>query len=54
MESQPQIPEFRNNRENFHPCLSSFPIIWLKKRGLFGLHLKKPTGQKLHYLPYGQ
>ena len=20
MESQPQIPEFRNNPENFHPC----------------------------------
>ena len=22
MESQPQNPEFRNNPENFHPCLS--------------------------------
>ena len=21
MESQPQNPEFRNNHENFHPCL---------------------------------
>ena len=21
MESQPQNPEFRNNPENFHPCL---------------------------------
>ena len=23
MESQPQIPEFRNNPENFHPCIES-------------------------------
>ena len=23
MESQPQNPEFRNNPENFHPCLLS-------------------------------
>ena len=23
MESQPQIPEFRNNPENFHPCIHS-------------------------------
>ena len=22
MESQPQNPEFRNNPENFHPCLN--------------------------------
>ena len=22
MESQPQNPEFRNNPENFHPCIS--------------------------------
>ena len=22
MESQPQIPEFRNNPENFHPCIT--------------------------------
>ena len=22
MESQPQNPEFRNNPENFHPCLT--------------------------------
>ena len=21
MESQPQIPEFRHNPENFHPCM---------------------------------
>ena len=28
MESQPQNPEFRNNPENFHPCVSS------KARGL--------------------
>ena len=21
MESQPQNPEFRNNSENFHPCI---------------------------------
>ena len=24
MESQPQNPEFRNNPENFHPCI---PIV---------------------------
>ena len=23
MESQPQKPEFRNNPENFHPCLQT-------------------------------
>ena len=23
MESQPQNPEFRNNPENFHPCIKS-------------------------------
>ena len=35
MESQPQNPEFRNNPENFHPCISS------KARGLnFGLSLR--------------
>ena len=26
MESQPQNPEFRNNPENFHPC------IWKEKQ----------------------
>ena len=25
MESQPQNPEFRNNPENFHPCISKTP-----------------------------
>ena len=24
MESQPQNPEFRNNPENFHPCMYSY------------------------------
>ena len=24
MESQPQNPEFRNNPENFHPCMSEY------------------------------
>ena len=24
MESQPQNPEFRNNPENFHPCIWTF------------------------------
>ena len=29
MESQPQNPEFRNNPENFHPCLSlQINICW--------------------------
>ena len=27
MESQPQNPEFRNDPENFHPCL--YEVIWL-------------------------
>ena len=26
MESQPRNPEFRNNPENFHPCLCNFCI----------------------------
>ena len=25
MESQPQNPEFRNNPENFHPCVGCYP-----------------------------
>ena len=25
MENQPQNPEFRNNPENFHPCLRYLP-----------------------------
>ena len=38
MESQPQNPEFRNNPENFHPCIGSdgklvFEPNW--KAGLF-------------------
>ena len=24
MESQPQKPEFRNNPENFHPCIYKY------------------------------
>ena len=27
MESQSQIPEFRNNPENFHPCLCEFLFV---------------------------
>ena len=27
MESQPQNPEFRNNPENFHPCLRGFVLV---------------------------
>ena len=26
MESQPQIPEFRNNPENLHPCVYSLYV----------------------------
>ena len=26
MESQPQNPEFRNNPENFHPCLNGLKL----------------------------
>ena len=30
MESQPQNPEFRNNPENFHPCIClSIRVFWL-------------------------
>ena len=32
VESQPQIPEFRNNRENFHPCISSAEIYELENK----------------------
>ena len=31
MESQPQNPEFRNNPENFHPCLLLSNKDWLAK-----------------------
>ena len=27
MESQPKIPEFRNNPENFHPCDMVLPVL---------------------------
>ena len=27
MESQPQNPEFRNNPENFHPCMTELSHI---------------------------
>ena len=27
MESQPQNPEFRNNPENFHPCMQDLTVI---------------------------
>ena len=33
MESQPQNPEFRNNPENFHPCVS------VRSEGLEKLHV---------------
>ena len=29
MESQPQNPEFRNNPENFHPCVCQIVNIFL-------------------------
>ena len=32
VESQPQNPEFRNNRENFHPCNSSAEIYELENK----------------------
>ena len=32
MESQPQNPEFRNNPENFHPCISSVNLILKRTR----------------------
>ena len=34
MESHPQNPEFRNNPENFHPCVSKvtwFPVPFNKQ-----------------------
>ena len=49
MESRPQNPEFRNDIENFHPCVrslscyavlsvhSSFEIMSLRKRELVAL-----------------
>ena len=32
MESQPQNPEFRNNPENFHPCVMSATYIQMQSR----------------------
>ena len=29
MESQPQNPEFRNNPENFHPCIITTAHIYV-------------------------
>ena len=31
MESQPQNPEFRNNPENYNPCISWFSMVRVKK-----------------------
>ena len=31
MESQPQNPEFRNDPENFHPCIRIFSPAALRK-----------------------
>ena len=31
MESQPQNPEFRNNPENFHPCLTKRWTLGIQK-----------------------
>ena len=33
MESQPQNPEFRNNPENFHPCIKK-QVIWAIVAGI--------------------
>ena len=27
MENEPQNPEFRNNPENFHPCIPNFVCV---------------------------
>ena len=32
MGSQPQNPEFRNNPENFHPCISTLSIGFLLRK----------------------
>ena len=32
MESQPQNPEFRNNPENFHPCISAHWVLYCLNR----------------------
>ena len=42
MESQPQYPEFRNNPENFHPCISSGSALYAKiKKKQTEVYLKK-------------
>ena len=35
MASQPQNPEFRNNPENFHLCISILQSLY---KALFGVH----------------
>ena len=33
MESQPQNPEFRNNPENFHPCIERADRVLMRMTG---------------------
>ena len=46
MESQPQNPEFRDNPENFHPCIGSYVvcdrcITWLYSLAFCSTNKKK-------------
>ena len=45
MESQPQNPEFRNNPENFHPCIQKGLYVYLtaKEMHIFNIHLIPET-----------
>ena len=41
MESQPQNPEFRNNPENFHPCIKLPKIYEVQSENILRPGLKK-------------
>ena len=38
MESQPQNPEFRNNPENFHPCIKRETKVLISVLSLYDAH----------------
>ena len=43
MESQPQNPEFRNNPENFHPCLLTYKQVQIGRRVPYSMDLRNTT-----------
>ena len=43
MENQPQNPDFRNNPENFYPCIQELTVLVKNTRGPWIAHLNPGT-----------